>query len=117
MKFHWFHLMPYPNLPEDFRDRYRGVWVDAPARELFDPVLGHELYHEYLDELEYADELGFDGVVATDCLEMDAIANGIGTVRSAVEALLVGAAVLAAASVATLKGCPNRASHNWASRS
>jgi alkanesulfonate monooxygenase SsuD/methylene tetrahydromethanopterin reductase-like flavin-dependent oxidoreductase (luciferase family) len=66
MKFHWFHLMPYPNLPEDFRDRYRGVWVDAPARELFDPVLGHELYHEYLDELEYADELGFDGICVNE---------------------------------------------------
>ncbi|HEY6237522.1 MAG TPA: beta-N-acetylhexosaminidase [Candidatus Elarobacter sp.] len=37
------------------------------------------------------DELGYDGVVATDCLEMDAIANGIGTVRGAVAALAAGA--------------------------
>jgi beta-N-acetylhexosaminidase len=40
------------------------------------------------------DELGFGGVVATDCLEMDAIANGIGTVRGAVEALAAGADLL-----------------------
>jgi len=40
------------------------------------------------------EELGFDGVVATDCLEMDAIARGVGTVRGAVEALAAGADLL-----------------------
>ena len=39
MKFHFFHLMPYPDLPEDFREKYRSVWVDVPSK-LFDPV-GH----------------------------------------------------------------------------
>jgi beta-N-acetylhexosaminidase len=39
-------------------------------------------------------ELGYDGVIATDCLEMDAIANGTGTVRGAVEALAAGADLL-----------------------
>ena len=39
-------------------------------------------------------ELGYDGVVVTDCLEMDAIANGVGTVRGAVEALAAGADLL-----------------------
>lgn len=37
------------------------------------------------------DELGFEGVVATDCLEMDAIATTVGTVRGVVEALAAGA--------------------------
>ncbi len=39
-------------------------------------------------------ELGYDGIIATDCLEMDAIAKGIGTVRGAVEALAAGADLL-----------------------
>ncbi|HEY0382729.1 MAG TPA: beta-N-acetylhexosaminidase [Candidatus Elarobacter sp.] len=39
-------------------------------------------------------ELGFEGIIATDCLEMDAIAKGIGTVRGAVEALAAGADLL-----------------------
>ena len=39
-------------------------------------------------------EIGFNGVVATDCLEMDAIAGGVGTVRGAVEALAAGADLL-----------------------
>jgi beta-N-acetylhexosaminidase len=40
------------------------------------------------------EELGFDGVIATDCLEMDAIASGVGTVRGAVGALAAGADLL-----------------------
>ena len=31
MKFTWFHLMPYRFLPEDFKDKYRSVWVDIPS--------------------------------------------------------------------------------------
>src|SRR5438132_1302883 len=61
MKFSWFHLMPYRWLPPDFRERYHSVWVDIPNR-LYDPVKGHQLYNEYLDMLEYADQMGFDAV-------------------------------------------------------
>ena len=61
MKFTWFNLMPWPYLPEDFREKYRSVWVDIP-NSLYDPVRGHELYNVYLDELEYAEECGFDGI-------------------------------------------------------
>src|SRR2546425_12562913 len=61
MKFSWFHLMPYRWLPPDFRERYHSVWVDIPNR-LYDPVKGHRLYNEYLDMLEYADQMGFDAI-------------------------------------------------------
>jgi len=61
LKFTWFNLMPWPYLPEDFREKYRSVWVDIP-NSLYDPVRGHELYNVYLDELEYAEECGFDGI-------------------------------------------------------
>ncbi|SMC29227.1 beta-N-acetylhexosaminidase [Andreprevotia lacus DSM 23236] len=40
------------------------------------------------------DELGFSGVVFTDCLEMDAIAKGRGTVTGALAAFRAGADVL-----------------------
>jgi beta-N-acetylhexosaminidase len=39
-------------------------------------------------------ELGFDGVIVTDCLEMDAIATTVGTVSGAVAALAAGADLL-----------------------
>jgi alkanesulfonate monooxygenase SsuD/methylene tetrahydromethanopterin reductase-like flavin-dependent oxidoreductase (luciferase family) len=66
MKFHFFHLMPYPQLPDDFRERYHGVWVDLPATELFDPAVGQQAYNDYLDELEFADQTGFDGICVNE---------------------------------------------------
>ncbi len=61
MKFTWFNLMPWPHLPDDFREKNRSVWVDIPST-LYDPRKGHFVYHEYMDQLEYADALGFDGI-------------------------------------------------------
>src|SRR5579864_493783 len=61
MRFTWFNLMPWPYLPDDFREKNRSVWVDIDAK-LFDPVKGHELYNTYMDLLEYAGTLGFDGI-------------------------------------------------------
>ena len=56
-----FHLMPYAALDMKERDKHPSAWVTLPNK-LFDPKIGHELYNRYLDELELADELGFDGV-------------------------------------------------------
>lgn len=61
MKFVSFNLMPYQTLPEDFEEKYPSVWV-TPPKHLFDPKEGHRMYHEYLDELEFSVDLGFDAV-------------------------------------------------------
>jgi len=46
------HETPY----SDFKE-----CVDFPApNKMFDPVIGHALYSEFLNELEFAEELGFD---------------------------------------------------------
>jgi hypothetical protein len=37
MKFCWFNLMPWPDLPDDFRETNRSVWVDIPS-DLYDPI-------------------------------------------------------------------------------
>ena len=65
MKVHFFHLMPYRFLPDDFREKNHSVWVDVPSH-LFDPVKGHQLYNENLDELEFADAMGFDGICVNE---------------------------------------------------
>ena len=65
MNFHWFHLMPYRFLPEDFSSTYRSVWVDVPSK-LFDPTKANQLYNEFLDELEFADQVGFDGICCNE---------------------------------------------------
>ena len=61
MKFTWFNLMPWPSLPDNFREEHHSVWVDIPNK-LYDPNKGHFVYHEYMDQLEYADSLGYDGI-------------------------------------------------------
>ena len=61
MQFFYFHLMPWPHLPADFDRAYSSSWVTLPNR-IYDPKRGHRLYNEYLDELEYAERLGFDGL-------------------------------------------------------
>jgi hypothetical protein len=37
VKLLWFHLMPYTDLPDDFKQRHPSVWVDIDPK-LFDPV-------------------------------------------------------------------------------
>lgn len=65
MKFHCFHLMSYPGLPDDFREKHRSVWVDVPS-SLYDPKVGAMAYNDYLDLLEEADRLGFDGICVNE---------------------------------------------------
>src|SRR5690348_10000331 len=54
VQFSYFHLMPYAELDEIDR------W--PVPHKLFDPKIGHRLYHEYLDQMALADELGFSWV-------------------------------------------------------
>jgi len=65
MKVLWFHLMPYQDLPDDFKQRHNSIWVDIDPG-LFDPHAGHRLYHEYIDELVHAAQAGFDGVCVNE---------------------------------------------------
>ncbi|HYM33447.1 MAG TPA: LLM class flavin-dependent oxidoreductase [Candidatus Cybelea sp.] len=65
MKQMWFHLMPYKELPDDFREKHPSVWVDIDSK-LFDPARVHVFYNEFMDELEYAAEMGFDAVCVNE---------------------------------------------------
>jgi alkanesulfonate monooxygenase SsuD/methylene tetrahydromethanopterin reductase-like flavin-dependent oxidoreductase (luciferase family) len=65
MQFFYFHLMPWPYLPRDFDRAYDSAWVTLPNR-LYDPKRGNRLYNEYLDELEHAERLGFDGLCVNE---------------------------------------------------
>ena len=65
MKLEMFHLHPYRELPEDFPEKHRSVWVDVSS-DLFDPAKAHQMYNDTLDELEYAASLGFDGICVNE---------------------------------------------------
>ncbi|CAO5162725.1 LLM class flavin-dependent oxidoreductase [Frankia sp. AiPs1] len=62
MQFFSFHLMPWPYLPADYTE---SAWITVPNK-LYDPPRGHDLYNRYLDELEYAEQVGFDGLVVNE---------------------------------------------------
>jgi alkanesulfonate monooxygenase SsuD/methylene tetrahydromethanopterin reductase-like flavin-dependent oxidoreductase (luciferase family) len=57
--------MPYTDLPADFKQRHESVWVDVDPT-LFDPAKANGMYNDFLDELEFAAEVGFDGVCVNE---------------------------------------------------
>jgi alkanesulfonate monooxygenase SsuD/methylene tetrahydromethanopterin reductase-like flavin-dependent oxidoreductase (luciferase family) len=61
MQSYFVHQLHWTDYPDDFEE----VWADQPGRfpnTYFDPIKGADLFNRYLDELEHAETLGFDGV-------------------------------------------------------
>ena len=59
------HFMAYPYLPADFDQKYETGWVTVP-NSLWDRDKTRGLYQEYIDQLAYGEELGFDGLVLNE---------------------------------------------------
>src|SRR5215831_5598350 len=59
------HFMAYPYLDKDFDEKQYSGWVTVP-NSLWDNNKSRGLYQEYIDQLAYADELGFDGMVLNE---------------------------------------------------
>jgi len=59
------HFMAYPYLPDDFDQRYESGWITVP-NALWDRERSRGLYQEYIDQLVYGEELGFDGLVLNE---------------------------------------------------
>ena len=59
------HFMAYPYLPKDFDAKYDSGWVTVP-NTLWDREKTRGLYQEYIDQLVYGEELGFDGLVLNE---------------------------------------------------
>src|ERR1700758_5142677 len=65
MKFTCFHLMPYRPLDLKAASDYRSAWVVLPNK-FYDPKKGAEEYQSYLDQLVYAETLGFDVIAVNE---------------------------------------------------
>jgi alkanesulfonate monooxygenase SsuD/methylene tetrahydromethanopterin reductase-like flavin-dependent oxidoreductase (luciferase family) len=59
------HFMAYPYLPADFDQKYETGWVTVP-NSLWDREKTKGLYQEYIDQLAYGEDLGFDGLVLNE---------------------------------------------------
>ena len=65
MQIFHFHLMPYRHMDLDVIRREGTAWVNL-SNSHYDPIKGAELYNEYLDQMEFADEVGFAGVIVNE---------------------------------------------------
>ena len=65
MKFFMIHLMPYADMDLDYDKKHNSAWVTLP-NTYFDPAKGPGLYNRFIDELVYADKVGFDGVCVNE---------------------------------------------------
>ena len=65
MKIFHFHLMPYADVNLDAIRKAGAAWVTLSNAE-YDPVKGAELYNQFLDQMEFADSLGFEGQIVNE---------------------------------------------------
>jgi alkanesulfonate monooxygenase SsuD/methylene tetrahydromethanopterin reductase-like flavin-dependent oxidoreductase (luciferase family) len=65
MEFYAFHLMPWPHLAADYREKHNSAWVTF-SNAFYDPKEGHALYTRYIDELVFSEQSGFDGVCVNE---------------------------------------------------
>jgi alkanesulfonate monooxygenase SsuD/methylene tetrahydromethanopterin reductase-like flavin-dependent oxidoreductase (luciferase family) len=65
MQFTFFHLMPYRPLDMVERHKHRAAWVVLP-NALYDPKKGADEYQSYIDQLVYAEKLGFDVIAVNE---------------------------------------------------
>jgi len=52
-------------IADDFREKNPSVWVDIHS-SLFDPRRAHHMYNDFMDELEFAAECGFDAICVNE---------------------------------------------------
>jgi alkanesulfonate monooxygenase SsuD/methylene tetrahydromethanopterin reductase-like flavin-dependent oxidoreductase (luciferase family) len=64
MQIMYFTERPYFHVPEDEVIRNRSFF--GVPNKFFDPAKGADLYHRYLDEALYAEEVGFDAVMLNE---------------------------------------------------
>jgi alkanesulfonate monooxygenase SsuD/methylene tetrahydromethanopterin reductase-like flavin-dependent oxidoreductase (luciferase family) len=63
LEFYLFSLMPYPHIPPG--EELDSAWITL-SNAHYDPVAGHRLYQEYLDQMVFAEQLGYDGVLVNE---------------------------------------------------
>ena len=65
MDVYYFTEMPYAEFPESEAEKFPSMRLTFP-NTYFDPRLASELFRRYLDEYQYAEEVGFDGLMINE---------------------------------------------------
>ena len=80
---YYFTEMPYAEFPESEAEKFPSMRLTFP-NTYFDPCLASALFRRYFDEYQYAEEVGFDGLMINEhhntpsCMDVEVnIAGGI----------------------------------------
>ena len=65
VEMYYFTGMPYAEFPESEAEKYPSMRLTFPNM-YFDPQKAHHLFRRYLDEYQYAEEMGFDGLMISE---------------------------------------------------
>jgi alkanesulfonate monooxygenase SsuD/methylene tetrahydromethanopterin reductase-like flavin-dependent oxidoreductase (luciferase family) len=65
MDVYYFTEMPYAEFPESEAEQYPSMRLTFP-NTYFDPRTAQELFRRYFDEYQYAEEVGFDGLMINE---------------------------------------------------
>ena len=97
MDVYYFTEMPYAEFPESEAEKYPSMRLTFP-NTYFDPKKGHDLFKRYLDEYQYAEEVGFDGLMINEhhntpsCMDVEVNISGgiLARITSRAKILMLG---------------------------
>jgi alkanesulfonate monooxygenase SsuD/methylene tetrahydromethanopterin reductase-like flavin-dependent oxidoreductase (luciferase family) len=65
MQVYYFSEFPYHEYPDAESERYPSLRLTFP-NTYYEPHTAHALFHRYLDEYQYCEEMGFDGLMLNE---------------------------------------------------
>ena len=94
---YYFTEMPYAEFPEHEADKFPSMRLTFP-NTYFDPQKASHLFKRYLDEYQYAEEVGFDGLMINEhhntpsCMDVEVNITGgiLARITSRAKILMLG---------------------------
>ena len=94
---YYFTEMPYAEFPESEAENYPSMRLTFP-NSYFEPNKAHDLFKRYLDEYQYAEEVGFDGLMINEhhntpsCMDVEVNITGgiLSRITSKAKILMLG---------------------------
>jgi len=97
MDVYYFTEMPYAEFAEEIVDDYPSMRLTFP-NSYFDPNKAGDLFKRYLDEFQYAEDVGFDGLMINEhhntpsCMDVEVNITGgiLARITSRAKILMLG---------------------------
>src|SRR5438128_10075653 len=83
MQVYYFSEFPYHEYPDEEGAKYPSLRLTFP-NTFYDPHKAHGLFHRYLDEYQYCEEMGFDGLMINEHHNTPSCMNAIMNLSSTI---------------------------------